>query len=355
MPLSLDLELTGPQFRPLNDALRATLTLSEFDRMLKERLDINREDYTLGPDYRAIVNDVIDALNKRGRVCELVEVARHERPKNPVFVEYARLVGIGPRGLPDAITLEKIVKESNALLDIAMFRSHVGEIEGQVCRIDLQGNGLATGFLVGPSMVMTNYHVIESMVAGQHGAQNFKCRFDYKVKENGIDVNPGIVFNVVQLLAHSPYDPADLQKNLGVPDPENLDYALLLLEGEPGNDPIGGQTGGDPRGWIRMPQNEHAFALGSPLFIVQHPNTKPMKLALDTAAIIGLNGNKTRVEYATNTDPGSSGSPCFSQNWELVALHHSGDPNWIPTWNEGIPIVLIHSDIKKKGFAQHLV
>ena len=97
-----------------------------------------------------------------------------------------------------------------------MFRSRVGEIEGQVCRIDLQGNGLATGFLVGPRTVMTNYHVIESVVTGQHGAQDFKCRFDYKAKENGIDVNPGIVFNVVELLACSPYDPADLQKSLGV-------------------------------------------------------------------------------------------------------------------------------------------
>ena len=31
--------------------------------------------------------------------------------------------------------------------------------------------------------------------------------------------------------------------------------------------------------------------------------------------------------YRTDTEPGSSGSPCFNDPWELVALHHSGVPD----------------------------
>jgi V8-like Glu-specific endopeptidase len=31
-----------------------------------------------------------------------------------------------------------------------------------------------------------------------------------------------------------------------------------------------------------------------------------------------------RVQYLTDTLPGSSGSPVFDSEWNLVALHHSG-------------------------------
>lgn len=48
------------------------------------------------------------------------------------------------------------------------------------------------------------------------------------------------------------------------------------------------------------------------------------------------------IRYRTNTLPGSSGSPCFSQGWDLVALHHNGDPEfWTPTYNAAIMQALL--------------
>ena len=80
-----------------------------------------------------------------------------------------------------------------------------------------------------------------------------------------------------------------------------------------------------------------------------------MKLAMDTQAVIGLNGNGTRINYRTNTDPGSSGSPVFTMDWDLVALHHSGDPAWVnPTYNQGVPIELVRQRIEAGGFANAL-
>src|SRR4051812_49500042 len=124
------LELTGPQFEPLSESLRATFRLSQFDQMLKQCLDINREDIALGGDYTDIVFRVIDTANRNDWVYRLVDAARKGRPNNSVFVEYARILGIGPRGLPDKIQLESIIKKSKSLFDIAMFRSRIGEIEG---------------------------------------------------------------------------------------------------------------------------------------------------------------------------------------------------------------------------------
>lgn len=79
-----------------------------------------------------------------------------------------------------------------------------------------------------------------------------------------------------------------------------------------------------------------------------------MKLALDTQAILS-GGDATRIRYATNTEPGSSGAPCFTMDWELVALHHYGDPAWLqPKFNQGVPIGLIRRRIVERGFSDHL-
>lgn len=355
MSNTISLELKGPQFKLLGQAIRARLTPKQFDMMLKQRIDVDRADITLADDYTALVFDVIGAANRAGWVFKLVEAAREERPNEPVFVEYAQIVGVGPRGVPGRAELESIIRASNTLFDIAKFRSRIGEIEGQVCRVDLLGDGQGTGFLVDADKVLTNYHVIESVVRDGRAVTDYQCRFDFKVREDGTAVNPGTVIDVKELLHHSKYDPADLQDGGQQPNRDNLDYALLLLDGEPGNEPIRGITLDEntpARKWVTMSTTAHDFTPASPLFIVQHPSKRPMKLALDTESVIKVNGNKTRVRYKTNTEPGSSGSPCFNQNWELVALHHSGDPQWVPTWNEGIPFHLVTAHLAANGFTQ---
>jgi V8-like Glu-specific endopeptidase len=70
--------------------------------------------------------------------------------------------------------------------------------------------------------------------------------------------------------------------------------------------------------------------------------------------VIGLKGT-TRVRYRTNTEGGSSGSPCFDADWNLIALHHLGDPNFsTPTYNQGIPFTAI-VDLLEKREKKHLL
>ncbi len=90
--------------------------------------------------------------------------------------------------------------------------------------------------------------------------------------------------------------------------------------------------------------------------VLQHPDAAPLKLALEMSGIVALNGNQTRVTYTVNTEGGSSGSPCFNTDWELIALHHSGDPNFDrrdkPTCNQGIPFAAIMALLAKRGKLQ---
>jgi hypothetical protein len=139
-----------------------------------------------------------------------------------------------------------------------------------------------------------------------------------------------------------------------VPAPTELDYALVRAEGEPGNEPAGGAADpkAPPRGWIAMKEVDQP-APESPLLILQHPDSAPLKLALDMNGVIGANANGTRMQYRVNTEGGSSGAPCFNTDWQLVALHHSGDPNFDadhkPAYNEGIPVRAILSLLAERG------
>ena len=106
------------------------------------------------------------------------------------------------------------------------------------------------------------------------------------------------------------------------------------------------------------PATPPVFTPGTPLSIMQHPQGEPLKLSFDDDAVIAVNANGTRVTYTTNTERGSSGAPCFNARWELVALHHSGDPNFDPahkpTYNEGIPIAAIVALLQARGHSSLL-
>jgi V8-like Glu-specific endopeptidase len=104
---------------------------------------------------------------------------------------------------------------------------------------------------------------------------------------------------------------------------------------------------------VEIPEEEHDFNKHRALYIVQHPDGKPMQIALDTEAVVGVNEKGTRVKYTTTTEPGSSGSPCFGPDWQCVALHHSGDPKYLlqgqkPEFNQGIPLRAIRTLLQER-------
>jgi hypothetical protein len=355
--------LTGSQQAQLSEALQAAFPdVNDLRQMLQFKLNIRLVQITsLLKPYDHIVFDLIVDAEAKGYTIDLILAAREANPGNPKLLIFAQTIGaaIGivnhERHDVDPSALERIIRPSNVFLDLNTWRSRLGEIEGQICRVEIattQGQIYGTGFLVAPDVVMTNYHVIETVHRGKRGTptsfgptaqvNDVSFRFDYKVLNNGRNVNPGTCYSLAVddwLIDWSPVSVADLQRT-GLPQPDELDYALLRVDGRPGDESIGGRTKAKapPRGWIQLRDPAYAIDPGSPLFIVQHPSGGPLKLALDTDAVIALNENKTRITYRTNTEPGSSGSPCFNQDWSLIALHHIGDPSFISTYNQGIPI-----------------
>jgi hypothetical protein len=240
---------------------------------------------------------------------------------------------------------QRNVRPSLPQLDPRQWVEALRRRERCVCRIELDGGALGTGFLVGPEAIITNYHVIERTKAnGRIGALG--CRFDYALREDGAR-DEGFVVGAAgdALIAWSPYAPAEATAHPDQPPPtaNELDFAMLRLARAVGAEPAPGGT----RGWIALPRVPVRMLEDAPLLILQHPDGAPVKLALDTQGVICQAAGGLRLRYRTNTDPGSSGSPCFTIGWDLVALHHLGDPAWRrpPSYNQGIPAHLIRTNI----------
>lgn len=348
------MRLTGRQYQQLTDAfLDAFPSQQRLAELVRYRLEKNLYALALGDDLKEIVFKLIGSAEAEGWVEQLIASARESNPGNARLFAFAQELNLAtpmPSGL-SGLGLEKIIRKTNCFLDVNGWREELGKIEAQVCRIEItknNGRGFGTGFLIAPNVMITNYHVMEDVIEEKAAPSDVILRFDYKQLGDRTIINPGTEYHLADdwLIDKSPY----VTENR-LPTPDDLDYALLRVRGVPGEEAIGKNPERDSalRGWIKLPTKPYEFLPNTPLLIMQHPQAEPLKLAFDTDSIIGINANNTTVTYRTNTQPGSSGSPCFDINWNLVALHHSGDPNWRnPTYNAGTPFSAIHSRLEKQ-------
>jgi Trypsin-like peptidase domain/Effector-associated domain 1 len=341
-------QVDGRQASQLSEGLREAFTPDALDEVLFYALDVRREDITLADNYRARVFQLIRQADAEGWVLELVVAAREARPRNATLQAVAADLGLSsaPR------SLERLINDSVPFVDVSAWRAQLGLLEGQVCRVEIPAGlrgSVGTGFLVGPDLCLTNFHVVRPLIDGEADPADVRLRFDYRRASDGTTVNEGQCFSLAQdwLVMAQPPSAADGEPDSAghLPAADELDFALLRVDGAPGETPAGQADkvrDAPARGWIQQIGRD-GFDVDSPLFVLQHPEGDPLKLAFGPSA--GLNANGTRLRHRVNTEPGSSGSPCLNARLELIGLHHAGDPNFDaghkPAYNSAIPISAI--------------
>ena len=160
--------------------------------------------------------------------------------------------------------------------------------------------GFGTGFLVSPRIMLTNHHVLED----SRLATASLVDFDYEDDLNGAPKAP-------RTFALDP-------TTLFVTD-KDLDFSLVAIAAH--------SQAGQPLttfGWSPLIADQGKVLLGELVNIILHPRGDRKRLALRQNEVVDL--LDMFVHYETDTSPGSSGSPVFNEQWEVVALHHSGVP-----------------------------
>lgn len=326
-----------------------------------------------GQPLRKTVEQLLDALEAAGTTAFFLRGALAERPQRqdlrdlvarlfpaalvplPILSATSVQQGGQPVQMPPTAALpglQRNVRPGLQQLDVRVWVDLLARRERSVCRIERDGRPLGTGFLVGPEAVLTNWHVVEKVISLARIGE-VRCRFDYARLPDG-STREGVLvpLHADGCVDHSPYAPAEATATPETPPPtdDQLDYALLRLAVPAGREAPGPTEAA--RGWIALPATAPPLEVGAPILILQHPHGGPIKLALDTEAVLCKPFGGLRLRYATNTEPGSSGSPCFSMDWQLVGLHHFGDPAWQPPkFNQAVPIERIRTRIVASGHA----
>lgn len=378
----MDIRLAGHDYRQLMDALLDAYAATEdLEMMLRLRLDKRLNQISTAPQIDIVIFRVVDDAQAKGWTGKLIDAARADRPDNDKVQAIAQRFGFSSTNALRA-ELESIVARSSRFVDVTTWSSRLIELEAQVCRVEVPiGRGgvvKGTGFLVGPSTVLTNYHVIEPVIMGVQGKTTAKgwasqpnsvvLRFGYKRSKDGVEVESGLEYRLASenwMIDSSPPSSVDLVNSLTnqLPQPDELDYALLRLSEKAGyhlvnakSEPKSDNLAAPTRGWVQAPATSPDLDSDGSVLIMQHPLGAPLKLAFGTSAYVGMNKNNTRLRYSVSTEQGSSGSPVFNVNWELAALHHLGDLGFEERVeaNQGIPIGAIRSLLEKRGKASVL-
>jgi endonuclease G len=163
-------------------------------------------------------------------------------------------------------------------------------------------SGFGTGFMISPRLVMTNHHVLESSLWAERSHIEFNYQFDSYGKPC-----PTFIFE---------FDPATFYYSS-----EKLDFAIVAVKDSVFPNGVNLAALG------YLPLNEELGKADEKeyLSIIQHPGGEIKQIAIRENELLDKS-NPDFLWYSTDTTQGSSGSPVYNDQWQVVALHHLGVP-----------------------------
>lgn len=259
-----------------------------------------------------IWSSAIDEARKNGKVENLIKVVLEKYPNNPflkaaidpIELNYSispKLEDISSWQGVDKDTLEVLTMEDNTLLPINFLEKGI-KSSRSVAKVEKKKGAIievGTGFLfkyegIDELFFMTNFHVIND----KNEIGSTRIIFNYEEDING-NTKASKSFKI------------DSNGAWYVSPVAQNDVAIFKLI-ETGEIE---QFGFIPIKKVNVEKNDFVN-------IIQHPAGQLKKIALYHNIV--TNTDNRVVQYLTDTMKGSSGSPVFNSNWEVVALHHSG-------------------------------
>ncbi|HWR32143.1 MAG TPA: DNA/RNA non-specific endonuclease, partial [Chitinophagaceae bacterium] len=206
---------------------------------------------------------------------------------------------------PADFALERAIGKNDSVY--SNFVELINEAKRKVGRIVLkQGsktNGYATGFMVSEKLMLTNWHVFKS----ENDVAESEVQFFYELDTRG---NPGqpVSFKLNREEFFYAF--------------KELDYCLVAVD----TTDVTGTVSLSSIGYIYLDPalgklgNEGEESLN----IIHHPDGDFKQLSIRENLFTKI--MPTTIWYESDTAQGSSGSPVFNDQWQVVGLHHMGVP-----------------------------
>ncbi|MGH3145525.1 MAG: trypsin-like serine peptidase, partial [Rubrobacter sp.] len=208
-----------------------------------------------------------------------------------------------PARLVETIGLERVLGTADFLgMDFLEMALAVSRFVGRINIRARPGRteGFGTGFMVSPRLLLTNNHVLRT----EKDALYSEVEFDYQYDRYD-RLLPMVVYG--------------LEPETFFMTSRELDFTLVAVRESSLN---GVELG--LYGWNPLIGAEGKSLLGDPLNIVQHPDGEAKQIVLRSNQLVDLLDDF--AHYVADTEPGSSGSPVYNDEWEVVCLHHSAVP-----------------------------
>jgi endonuclease G, mitochondrial len=342
------LNLSSDERRQLRVAIqRAYPSPEDLQIFVDESLNQNLALISTAGSHRTVVFELIKKAIAKGYLDDLILALAKDTNNSDiqqfcgrVLRQHLELNAAGDRAVgawPDFESVDWDLRISGEALQGFIprqlsFETDVGELQrglelaGSVCKmtfVDRSPKESGTGVLIGPGLVLTNYHVFSLEPDADLGAIAASARFEfgYVSSRFGERERPPVLQAKEQaVVASSPID--------------RLDYVLVRVD--LGEDLAIKPVPFDPG--VRLTPK-------SPLNILQHPEGEQMKVSLSNDGVVKLDQARGLVLYVNQTECGSSGSPCFDRDWNFVALHHRELATSFGSIREGILFSAIYKQI----------
>ena len=214
---------------------------------------------------------------------------------------------INERRAPDDIAAFERAMGTNDLLSLHYFWAGLRAARSVGC-IKIppapgERAGSATGFMIAPRLLLTNWHVFKK----QETASRSRIQFAYETDADGNE----------RVSTWFSFAPASFFLTV-----EALDYCVVAVNPDSRQGP--GEL--DSFGWLRLNPQLGKADYGQFLSIIQHPGGESKQVACRENRLYPFEDRDPYLTYQSDTFRGSSGSPVFNDMWDVVALHHSGKP-----------------------------
>jgi hypothetical protein len=321
-------------------------------------------------DSLAFARRMVLVMNEAGKLQEAIPLLTQEARRGGPLVWQVNSILRGNR-LGNSAAMQAFVNEYQPFFAVAGLEESLKRIKRTVCAVGLDGQYKiipGSGFLVGPDLVMTNYHVVENFLTEQPdhsivpnvSGDQIICFFDYfmeprpRIPPGGIKHASTAVRAADQWLVHARKKlPFDGMTEMPTTVTDEYDYVIIRLSKPIGDMPTR-QGGGTIRGWLRLPEKIYP-AEKSRLMVFQHPGGYAQQI--DIGDLLGLDPSKTRIRYTVSTANGSSGGPAVDAEGELYALHNAEVQTigtnlaQYPRVNQGVRIDKIAEDLASAKIA----